>query len=185
MEDKKMDTQEIESGYLRKLLKDMSTFEKYVAYRSKTDFFLDTQSDQTDKITKALTEFILEMPKLRRDQNAMGRYKYQGLPAMLEEINPVLAKYGLKAMQPPHTIGDSTYIITKIAHVSGQYFRAITAIPKEYPQAGKTVRTDQNLQAMGGAQTYVKRYALKAMLCIDADDDTDGGANTQRSSYGK
>lgn len=174
-----------QSYFSNTLINEISEIKKYAQSLAQQNFFYDTQSKEIGKITKALTEFILAMPKLTTDKSAMGRYKYQSLPAMLDDINPVLAKYGLKALQPPHSIGDTVYIVTKICHTSDQYFRAVTAIPKEYTMAGKTVRTDQNLQAMGGAQTYIKRYALKSMLCIDADEDTDGGATLQqRNNYG-
>ncbi len=173
------------SCFTEKLIDEIAILKKYAAKKAKQSFFSDTQSASIDKITKALCEFILELPQLKTDKSAMGRYKYQSLPTLLESVNPVMAKFGLKAMQPPHTLGDKTYIITKIVHTSGQYFRCVTLIPQEYTMAGKTVRTDQNLQAMGGAQTYIKRYALKSILGIDADDDTDGGATyQQRNNYG-
>lgn len=157
------------------LLAEIETITKHAKEIATSNFFYDTGSPETDKITKALCDFVLDMPKLLKDSNAMGRYKYQGLPAMLDQINPVLAKFGLKCSQPPHSIGETTYIVTKILHTSGQYLRCVTALPKEYSMAGKLTTTDQNLQAMGGAQTYVKRHALKGILGIDADDDTDGG----------
>ena len=163
---------------LAEKLEDIKHLQNQARLIAEKNFFYDTQSREIDKITKALCEFVLALPKLKTDKSAMGRYKYQSLPTMLDAINPVLAKFGCKCLQPPHTIGDTTYIVTKIVHVSGQYFRCVTSIPKEYTMAGRTVRTDQNLQAMGGAQTYIKRYALKSMLCIDADDDTDGNATT-------
>jgi len=170
------------NNFMANLVNEIAELKKFSQALANKNFFYDTQSENIDKITKALTEFVLAMPKLTTDKSAMGRYKYQSLPALLDEINPVMAKYGLKALQPPHNIGDTVYIVTKICHVSGQYFRSVTSIPKEYTMAGKTVRTDQNLQAMGGAQTYIKRYALKSMLCIDADEDTDGGVNSTHSS---
>jgi len=168
---------------LEKKIDDIKFLQNQARLIAEKNFFYDTQSREIDKITKALTEFTLELPKLKTDKSAMGRYKYQSFPTMLEAVNPTLAKFGCKCLQPPHTIGDTTYIVTKIVHVSGQYFRCVTAIPKEYTMAGRTVRTDQNLQAMGGAQTYIKRYALKSMLGIDADDDTDGTGTPNGGQY--
>jgi len=168
-----------------KFIKDVTLLGKYTKYKAKQDFFFDTRSERIDEITKALTEFILGMPKLRTDKSAMGRYKYQTLSSMLDEINPVLAKFGCKVLQPPHTIDDITYVVTMIVHISGQYFRSITKLPEEYIMAGKLVRTDQNLQALGGAQTYIKRYALKSMLGIDADDDNDGNLDQTRNNIFK
>jgi len=170
------------SYFTNRIVTEIIALKSYAKEIAENNFFYDTQSKQTDKITKALIEFILALPKLKTNKSAMGRYKYQGLPAMLDDINPVLSKFDLKAMQPPHTVGDTTYIVTKILHTSSQYFRCVTSIPKEYIMAGKIVRTYQSLHAIGGAQTYIKRHALKSMLGIDADEDTDGGATIQPRS---
>jgi len=168
--------------FMETIVGELTELQKHAKLEARKHFFYDTRSENIGHLTKALTEFILALPQLKTDKSAMGRYNYQSLTAMLESINPVLAKFGCKCFQPPHTIGDTTYVVTTITHISGQYFRCVTAIPKEYTVGGKVVNTSQNLQALGGAQTYIKRYALKSMLGIDADDDTDGNGIGQQSS---
>ena len=101
---------------------------------------------------------------------------------MINTISPELATHGCSCMQPVHTVGETTYVVTLITHSSGQYLRSVTRIPEQYLMAGKMTSTTENLQALGGAITYVKRHALKAILGIDADDDTDGGAQTYYSN---
>lgn len=172
--DKKSCKEAPEKSPNQQFIRDVVVLQKYVTYQSKQDFFYDTRSSDIDKITKAMTDFITELPKLKKDSSAMGRYKYQGLPSMLDDINPVMSKFGLKCIQSPHTIELRTYIVTMIAHVSNQYFRCVSMMPEEFSFAGKITSIEENLQAMGAAQTYIKRYALKAMLGIDADEDTDG-----------
>ena len=172
---------------IESFVKEVQILQKYTQFQVRNSFFYDMQSREVGEITKALVDFIADLPKLKATTNAMGRYKYQTFPELLEAVNPILSKHDIKIMQPPHSIGDGTYIVTKVVHTSGQYFRCVTAIPKEYMMAGKMTKTDENLQAMGGAQTYIKRYALKAMLGIDADEDNDGGGTIQtpQKTYGK
>jgi len=155
-------------------LKDVFRLQQYTEYKSKQDFFLNTRSDKVDLIIPALIEFVTLLPKLITGQSVMGRYKYQGLPAMLDAINPVLSKVKCKCSQPTHSIDGKSFVVTEIYHASGQYLRSVTEMPEETNRVGKLVKLSQDMQAAGGAQTYIKRYALKGILGIDADEDTDG-----------
>jgi len=161
---------------IKQRLCDLTDVQSYAKAIAKRDFFTNTSSTKIDELTKALIEFKKNLPDLKTDKAAGGRYKYQSLPTLLNAITPIMAKYGLSLMQPVHTLGDTTYIITLILHSSGQYLRSVTAIPEKYTMIGKLVNTNENLQAMGGALTYTKRHALKSMLGIDADEDTDGNS---------
>jgi hypothetical protein len=166
---------------MQEKLRELTDLQSYAKIVAKKEFFYNVMSSQTGELIKAITEFKKEMPDLKTDKAAGGRYKYQSLPALLTAISPLLAKQGCTIMQPVHTIGDTTYVITIIMHNSGQYLRSVTAVPEQYTMIGKMVKTSENLQAMGGALTYTKRHALKSMLGIDADDDNDGNSPyTQR-----
>ena len=163
------------------------TLQKYAKTIARKEFFYNIMSPQVNELVKAMTEFKKVMPELKTDKAAGGRYKYQSLPALLNAVATPLAKAGCTLMQPVQTIGPTTYVITMIMHTSGQYVRSVTAIPEQYAMAGKLVSTSENLQAMGGAITYTKRHTLKAILGIDADEDTDAGAATtysSRNNYG-
>jgi len=174
-----------ENNQMRQRLAELSELQKYAKIVAKREMFYNISSSDTKDISKALSEFKKDAPNLKTDKAAGGRYKYQSLPGLLSDINPVLAKHGLSLLQPVHTIGDKTYVITIITHTSGQWFRSITAIPEQYTMINKLVKTYENLQAMGGALTYTKRHALKSMLGIDADEDNDGNSPyTQGQRYG-
>jgi len=155
-------------------INDLIELQKFARQIAKKDFFTSLMSTKINDLVKAIAEFKKEVPELKTDKAAGGRYKYQSLPALINAITPALAKHGCTVMQPVHTLGDVTYIITMVLHSSGQYIRSVTALPDKYLMAGKTVNTRENLQAMGGAITYTRRHALKSMLGIDADEDTDG-----------
>ena len=165
-------------------LKEVHRLQQYTAYKSKQDFFLDTRSEKVDLIIPALIEFVTNLPKLVAEKSVMGRYKYQGLPAMLDAINPVLGKYKCKCSQPSHSIDGRTYVVTEVYHESGQYLRSVTLLPEATVKAGKVTKLSEDMQAAGGAQTYIKRYALKGILGIDADEDTDLAENyVQKNNY--
>jgi hypothetical protein len=155
----------------------LTAFSKQIA---KKDFFYNLMSPKVDELTKALTEFKKSVPDLKTDKAAGGRYKYQSLPGLLSAITKPLAQHGCTVMQLIHSLGEKTYVITILLHTSGQYIRSVTVVPERYLLGGKLVETAEHLQAKGGALTYTKRHALKSLLGIDADDDTDGGATYSR-----
>lgn len=168
-------------NFTEERINEITTLQKYARQIAKKNFFYNIMSPQVNELVKALTEFKKSMKEMKTDKAAGGRYKYQSLPALLGAISPTLAKHGCTCMQPVHSIADKTYVITLILHTSGQYIRSVTAVPEKYTMAGKVVITSENLQAMGGALTYTKRHALKSMLGIDADEDTDGNSPYTRN----
>jgi len=171
-----MDQTSRELTPMQERLKDLTDVQSYARIIAKKELFYNIMSTQTGDLVKAIAEFKKNVPDLKTDKAAGGRYKYQSLPALLAAISSLLAKQGCTILQPVHTIGDTTYVITMIMHTSGQYIRSVTAVPDQYTMIGKLVKTSENLQAMGGALTYTKRHALKSMLGIDADDDNDGNS---------
>jgi len=162
------------------LIKEISTLTTFSRQVAKKDFFYNLMSPKIDELVKALAEFKKKMPELKTDKAAGGRYKYQSLPGLLNAITKPLANSGCSIMQLIHSLGDKTYVITILLHTSGQYIKSVTGVPERYLLAGKLVETSENLQARGGALTYTKRHALKSLLGIDADEDTDGGATYSR-----
>jgi len=174
-----------ETSSMKERLQELTELQSYAKLVAKREFFYNTMSSKVNELVKAITEFKKTSIDMKTDKAAGGRYKYQSLPALLNTISPTLAKFGCTCMQPVHSLADKTYVITLILHTSGQYIRSVTSIPERYTMAGKVVITNENLQAMGGAITYTKRHALKSMLGIDADEDTDGNSPyTQRNGYG-
>jgi len=158
------------------MLEDLVEIKKLARQIAKKDFFFTMMSAKVDELVKALCEWKKDLPEMLTDKMAAGRYKYQTLSALLNAITPGLAEQGVEVMQPVHSISEQTYVVTFVFHSSGQFMRSVTTLPEQYIMAGKLVTTKENLQAMGGAITYTKRHALKSMLGIDADEDTDGNS---------
>ena len=86
--------------------------------------------------------------------------KYADYTEILSCVKEPLNKEGISILQPIH----DDVVETVLLHESGEYISSITKI---YNVSNKP-------QDYGSAITYARRYALSAILSIDADDDDDG-----------
>lgn len=74
-----------------------------------------------------------------------------------------LAENGLCVLQPIVSTERGPALVTRLLHESGQWMECEIALPA----------LGNNPQAFGSAVTYVRRYAISAMLNISADEDDD------------
>lgn len=123
-------------------------------------------------IFKALAAFQQEVPTIHKATQGYG-YSYADLPAILEVINPLLAKHGLGFTQPIN--GD--VITTVVFHCeSGEHIKSETRIPQ-----GVSLKGMNDFQVLGSAITYLRRYALSSILGLVTDKDTDAAGVQQQS----
>lgn len=87
------------------------------------------------------------------------RFKYAPLDSVLEAVRKPLADQGLVVVQ----ILDDGDLVTSLVHESGAIMSGRVSLPPT---------TD--VQAYGSAITYLRRYAIQALLGIAAEDDDDG-----------
>lgn len=105
---------------------------------------------------------------LKKRDNLHFKSKYANLSDVTEAIMPALKAQGLIPMQIP--MGDRVYV--RIVHgPSGQWIEG--GLPLALPDRGSDV------QRMGSAITYVRRYLLCMMLGIVAQDEDDDGEAAQ------
>lgn len=128
-------------------------------------------------IYKALSNFQQEVPIILKDSQGYG-YLYADLPAIFKVINPLLAKNGLGFSQAIN----GTELETIIFHIeSGETLTSKTAIPQ-----GVQLKGMNDFQVLGSAITYIRRYALSAMLGLVTDKDTDAsGEQVKPKTSGK
>ena len=113
---------------------------------------------------KALANFQQEVPVIHKATQGYG-YSYSDLTAIFKVINPLLKKHGLGFTQ---LVGDGS-IITILFHVeSGEQIETTTVIPQ-----GVTLKGMNDFQVLGSAITYIRRYAISAMLGLITDKDLD------------
>lgn len=129
------------------------------------------QSAEVNHICSALQKFHAENITIEKKGEASisqsVKRKYVKLDDIMNTVRPVLAKYECYVEQ--HLAGDS--VVTRVVHVSGQFIAS-----KYHYQTWESSHVN-NLQRLGGGLTYLKRYAVSAILNIVADEDTDGDGN--------
>ena len=130
------------------------------------------QSESIKEITKALAIFQREVTNASKDKtNPHFRNKYATLESYLNEINPKLSECGLAITQG---LVDKDILETKLLHVSGEMLRFSCPLYLD----------KQNMQGLGSAITYARRYALAAILGMGAEDD-DAEASVDHSKHQK
>lgn len=126
-------------------------------------------SEGTDIIYREIALAQLEFGEVTKTRTATIRrdfsYKYANLADVTAAIMPALKAHGLVPMQIP--MGNRVYV--RIIHgPSGQWIEG--GLPLVLPDHGADV------QRLGSALTYVRRYLLCMMLGIVAGDEDDDGA---------
>lgn len=118
---------------------------------------------EKNNLTKALAVFHKEMGNVKKEsENPYFKSSYAGLDSILPAIKEPLEKAGLTFTQIP--TGENS-LITMIIHAeSGE------SIQGEYSM--KPVKDDP--QGRGSCLTYMRRYALVAMLGLNTESDDDG-----------
>ena len=128
------------------------------------------------ELFKAISKLQGELPTIEKNKKVnTGKYgfKYADLSAIHEALREPLSRNGLSIMQPLISEGDVTYLFTILAHESGQSIESKVKIE----------HTGQNIQQLGGAITYHRRYAISSMLGIVSDDDVDDVASVNQTNH--
>lgn len=134
---------------------------------------MEKKVKQPTNIYKKLADFQQECPPIFRGTKGYG-YSYADLPQILEVINPLLKKNKLGFTQLINGHSLKTILFDT---ESDQVIESITDIPQ-----GVQLKGMNDFQVMGSGITYIRRYALSAILGIITDIDTDaqGLQNTKQ-----
>lgn len=125
------------------------------------------QSESVKGLLESLVKAQAEFTTLPKDKAGYG-YKYTDLDTVITTVRPVLVRYNLGFAQSLTTMeSGKNAITTRVFSAGGEYLEDTIALPDI--QVGKT----NAAQNMGAAITYMKRYALCAILGISSDEDTD------------
>lgn len=111
-------------------------------------------------IYKKLLEFQKLGISIRKDKrNPHFKNDYASLNEVLDKVKPELNKMGVVIVQVPEASG----LLTQLVDTEDE-----SIITSVVPFINPT-----DMQKLGGAITYARRYALVSMLALE-DDDTDG-----------
>lgn len=123
-------------------------------------------SESIQELATALAKAQAAIQPAAKDKtNPAFRSRYADLTSIWEACREPLNTNGLSIIQMPGNDGDGRIALTTmLLHSSGQWIRTTvsTRIVKDDPQG------------VGSGLTYLRRYALAAMVGVVADEDDDG-----------
>jgi len=124
------------------------------------------QSDQLDKLFKALSQAQAEFPTIASNRKAYTN-DYADHYTILRQVYPVLKKHGLYVGAWAGKIDGVQMIGARLGHESGQY------IINSYDLIIDAVKTPQDklTHKTAGSLTYFKRYHVKDILGVLLSDD--------------
>jgi hypothetical protein len=125
------------------------------------------RSDQIDLLSAALSKAQAEIEVAKFDAtNPHFKSKYATLSSVREVVRVPFASNGLAVSQWPSTSSDGIELVTMLTHSSGQWMQA----------SFRLLLQKQDMQGLGSAITYARRYALSALAGVVSDEDDDGNA---------
>lgn len=112
----------------------------------------------------------------KNSTNPHFRSKYADLGAVWDACRGSLTKHGLSVLQMPRSFEGELRLVTRIAHASGDYIE-----DEGFP----LILGKQDMQGLGSATTYARRYGLMAMVGIAPEDDDGNAAVGDKGGQGK
>ena len=126
------------------------------------------KSESIANLVKALSALQGELKDA--DKNALNPHfksKYADLSEVLGNLRPLLAKNQLALSQFPSFENGIVSVTSLLAHASGEWIESTASAPA----------TKQDVQGVGSAITYLKRYSAAAIVGMaSADQDDDGNS---------
>ncbi len=132
------------------------------------------QSPQLDQLFTALAKAQGEMSAAAKDcANPFFKSRYADLSSVWTACREPLSKNGLSVLQIVQSSDLGDVLHTTLGHSSGQYMTSTMPI---------RIKTDgkNDIQALGSTITYLRRYALSAIVGVAPDDDNDGNGSSYK-----
>lgn len=125
---------------------------------------------EPNNLSSALAKAQAEMSAAPKNgYNPHFKNSFSTLEDLIEVSRKPLTKYGLSVTQYPHSVEGETFLVTKLRHASGEDETSVVRIHLKDP-------TD--IQKLGSAMSYLKRYAYAAICGIaTSEGDDDGNSN--------
>jgi hypothetical protein len=131
-----------------------------------------TTDDGLGPLAAALSKAQAAFPAILREKEVDSRaytFKYAPLDAVLAAVREPLSQNGLAIAQ----ILDGDDLVTLLLHEGGGRLEGRAPLP---------YKNGDTIQALGSAITYMRRYALQAILGIAAEEDDDGDRASKAGS---
>ncbi len=130
------------------------------------------ESERLEKLFEALSKAQGEMEVAKEDStNPYFKSQYADLASVIRCSRPYLSKHGLCIIQRVMANGDGrSYLFTRLCHSSGQWMESRMIL--------LLIKTD--MQGMGSAISYAKRYSYSSILGIATGEDDDGNGACEK-----
>ena len=138
------------------------------------------QSDHHSTAVRAFIQAQSEMGKAAKSaKNPFHKSVYAPLDEIIDTVLPPFNKNGFALMQVGGADEYGHFVSTQLIHENGQTFECKIYVPSQtYDKAqGKAMPID--MQGLGSAITYAKRYGIHALTGLSTEDD-DGNRATLR-----
>lgn len=121
------------------------------------------QTESIDKLAAALAKAQGEIGGATKGAlNPHFKSKYADLASVVDAIREPFAKNGLAMHQAYRSSDGTLHIVTRIIHNSGQWIED-DGVP--------LLLSKQDMQGLGSASTYARRYGLMAAAGVAPEDD--------------
>lgn len=131
-----------------------------------------TTSPDTTKFVTALVKAQASFPAVEKGgNNTFGRYKYMRYSDICEALREPLNAAGFILPQVCLTrVGGEWIAVGTLRHTSGEFVTSLCPVYLGFDKEG-TERKD--MQSLGSAYTYAKKYLLLGLVGAWAEDDDD------------
>ena len=143
------------------------------------------KSEQINELATALAKAQSEITGAKKDaNNPFFKSKYADLSSVWEACRDALTKNGLCVSQMVEQNEHGDVLCTMLIHSSGQWLSSTMPIKSKLEARGSN-----ELQALGSALTYLRRFSLAAIVGVapaEEDDDGNGATNpsyTQKKAF--
>lgn len=120
-------------------------------------------SENILKISAALLKAQRKMGAAPKDaKNPFFKTAYADLGSVMSVVKPALNEEGISILQPAYSVEGVHYVETVLIHESGEFIAS---------QPLKLELTKVDMQALGSAISYARRYTMQSLLSIPAKDD--------------
>jgi hypothetical protein len=127
------------------------------------------KSEKIENLAKALSQAQGEMGAAKMDTvNPFFKSKYANLGSVIESVKVPLKNHGLSYSQFTEGDGTKVTVTTALMHESGEWISSEVSLPLGEGKGNSLA------QQLGIIATYLRRYALSAILGVYTDEDTDG-----------
>ena len=131
------------------------------------------RSPAINELMSALAKAQAEMRIAGKDSNnPYFKSKYADLASIVAASRPFLTKNGLCVMQQLLLNEEGKrMLVTILGHSSGQYVTSRLLL----------LTAKEDIQSLGSAITYMRRYAYASLVGVIADDEDDDGESAMKS----